>query len=292
MQLRGRKAAEKFKVNTNLPPVEPSKTATKENGLIKSYAVNTHQGISRNYNEDRVSVTLNITKNEIKSHFFAVYDGHGGTRCCDFLKDHLHELIINNEHFPSDPKKAIGDSIIECENLFVEYGQKKYEQTGKVEKSGSCAIVVMTIGLECYVANVGDSRAIVSTEGGKFAYNLNRDHKPTDKREQVRILSLGGKIYRTEMTKIQDNTINEPPLIGPLRVFPGKLSVTRTIGDIEAKSKQFGGIPECISIIPEIRKFKLTSKEDFILLCCDGIVEKMESVDIVRHVWKVLKEYK
>lgn len=30
-------------------------------------------------------------------------------------------------------------------------------------------------------------------------------------------------------------------IIGPLRVYPGKLSVTRTIGDIEAKDKELGG---------------------------------------------------
>lgn len=39
-------------------------------------------------------------------------------------------------------------------------------------------------------------------------------------------------------------------IIGPLRVFPGKLSVTRTIGDIEAKLPEFGGIANCISTEP------------------------------------------
>jgi ubiquinone/menaquinone biosynthesis C-methylase UbiE len=31
---------------------------------------------------------------------------------------------------------------------------------------------------------------------------LSRDHKPTDKKEQARVLKNGGKIYRTEMSKI------------------------------------------------------------------------------------------
>lgn len=73
-----------------MPLIDQSKASSKENGVIMSYAVNTHQGISRNYNEDRVSITLNINKNGVKSQFFAVYDGHGGANCCDYLKDSLH----------------------------------------------------------------------------------------------------------------------------------------------------------------------------------------------------------
>lgn len=61
-------------------------------------------------------------------------------------------------------------------------------------------------------------------------------------------------------------------IIGPLRIYPGKLSVSRTLGDIEAKHKEFGGITGVISAEADIRKFKISQKEDFILLCCDGIL--------------------
>ena len=44
---------------------------------------------------------------------------------------------------------------------------------------------------------------------------------------------------------------------GPLRVFPGRLSVSRTFGDIEAKLPRFGGNPNVIICEPEIRAFKL-----------------------------------
>lgn len=76
---------------------EDAKFASKSHGLITSYAANTHQGIQRNYNEDRVSIILNMTRPENKDaatwpkcSFFAIYDGHGGSSCADFLKDHLH----------------------------------------------------------------------------------------------------------------------------------------------------------------------------------------------------------
>jgi protein phosphatase 2C family protein 2/3 len=38
----------------------PAKFASKKNGVVVSYAANTHQGMVRNYNEDRVSIILNI----------------------------------------------------------------------------------------------------------------------------------------------------------------------------------------------------------------------------------------
>ena len=47
------------------------------------------------------------------------------------------------------------------------------------------------------MANVGDSRAVLSADSGKYAYNLSRDHKPTDTAEQRRIEQASGKIYKT-----------------------------------------------------------------------------------------------
>jgi protein phosphatase 2C family protein 2/3 len=61
-------------------------------------------------------------------------------------------------------------------------------------------------------------------------------------------------------------------IIGPQRVLPGRLSVSRTFGDLEAKLSAFGGNPAVVMAIPEIRSFKIeTSPEradqsDFIVM--------------------------
>jgi len=84
-----------------MPNHEPTKCSVKRNGVVKAYAANTNQGIVRNYNEDRVSIILNIMKpasrvNEEwpKCSFFGVYDGHGGVACADFLRDNLHQYVM------------------------------------------------------------------------------------------------------------------------------------------------------------------------------------------------------
>jgi protein phosphatase 2C family protein 2/3 len=47
----------------------------------------------------------------------------------------------------------------------------------------------------CYVANVGDSRAIMSVDGGEKILMLSKDHKPEDPDETHRIETHGGRIY-------------------------------------------------------------------------------------------------
>lgn len=155
----------------------------------------------REYNEDRVSIILNIVKplNYKGStwpniSFFGIYDGHGGNACSDYLRDNLHQLIIKDPNFPLYPNQAIINGFEQAEREFL---QEKAMSNGKlIEKSGSCAIVLLIIDETIYVANVGDSRAIISTDQGKIVYSLSKDHKPNCEEERRRIYSNGGKVYQ------------------------------------------------------------------------------------------------
>ena len=119
---------------------EPTKASQKKCGVIKSYAANTNQGIIRDYNEDRVSIILNILKPKSKQHltvewpqicFFGVFDGHGGAACADYLRDNLHNFVVQNENFPQFPQEAIISGFKECERNFlnlVESAQNRAQQ--------------------------------------------------------------------------------------------------------------------------------------------------------------------
>jgi len=283
-------------------------------GIIHAYSVITSCG-KRNYNEDRVSIIYNIPKpsNFVESKknpwpncsFFGLYDGHGGSKACDFLRDNLHKYIINDKYFPSNPQKAIANGFIMAEKIFF----KNY--TG-IDSSGSCALVVLIIENRVFIANVGDSRAILSAKNGNKFYALSRDHRPGDDKEYKRIIKAGGKIYKTEYEYDNANNANSnkdlsnksksknttnqhkkiSSFIGPLRVSPGKLSVSRTIGDIEAKEPKYGGNPNVIISIPEIRYFDNTDRNDFIVMMCDGIYEKLKNKDIIDCIWQEINKNK
>jgi hypothetical protein len=49
-----------------------------------------------------------------------------------------------------------------------------------------------------------------------------------------------------------DSEEEENPFVGPYRVYPGRLSVCRTFGDVEAKIPNLGGLPGCVTYEPEI----------------------------------------
>ena len=166
--------------------------------MVLAYAANTNQGIIRNYNEDRVSIILNILKppnrqqeDWPKCSFFGIYDGHGGSGCADFLRDNLHQFVIKEPSFPWNPNEAIRNGFAKAEKRFMEinYSEEKDEL---IDKSGSCAIVALIIGDTCFLANVGDSRALLSGHGGQKIYPLSRDHKPCDELERKRIIEGGG----------------------------------------------------------------------------------------------------
>jgi hypothetical protein len=87
-------------LNLNFKKFENSKFGARSNGYVVGYGANTNQGLIRNYNEDRVSIIVNVLKpnsriNEDwpKVSFFGIYDGHGGNKCADFLKENLHQYV-------------------------------------------------------------------------------------------------------------------------------------------------------------------------------------------------------
>jgi len=197
---------EQEQIDRFIASYHPAKFACKKNGVVSSYAANTHQGIVRNYNEDRVSIILNIIKPKFKQvdewprcSFFAVYDGHGGAACADYLRDQLHQLIVRDDNFPKNPKVAIENGIAEAERIFLEWAhQQSKPEEDYVERSGTCAIIVLIVSDMCYVANVGDSRAIMSVDGGEKILLLSKDHKPEDEEETRRGEENGGQIYQNK----------------------------------------------------------------------------------------------
>ena len=206
---------------------------------IISYGVNTYRGVIRNYNEDRVTILINALINKgntntkkylknLKISYFSIYDGHAGNKCCEFLKKFLHHYIFESEFFPLNPIKAIEDGFNICENKFMNliHSDNKY-----IDPSGSCALVLLILNDICYVANLGDSRALYSCNDGKKFFQVSRDHKPNDPIEKNRIYKAGGSIYKPTNNSPKKNIVNgdenlERMVKIPYRINPGRLAVS------------------------------------------------------------------
>ncbi len=77
--------------------------------------------------------------------------------------------------------------------------------------------------------------------------------------------------------------------LGPVRILPGRLSVSRAFGDIEAKVPSLGGNPKVLITTPEIKFFKICDRTDFLLIGSDGIYEKCSNEYLIRTVWSTMR---
>ena len=276
-------------------PLSPGKISAKSFGVIASYAANTNQGIVRDYNEDRVSVIINMNKPKYytsdspwpKISYFGVFDGHAGNKCAEYLRDNLLNYICNNNFFPDDIPNAIKYGFKKIDEDYL----KKYAFINNklIDNSGSCGLILLLIYNTIYIANVGDSRCIGSFKNGKIQKDITLDHKPNTPYEKERIIKNGGKIYQTQTPIEDDEAFKDKILVGPYRVFPGKLSVSRTVGDAEGKIEALGGNPNVIVPIPDVFSFDLEKDDvDFFILGCDGIYDQLYSKDIFKCAWMIL----
>ena len=277
---------------------DQSKTSKKSMGSIKSYGVNTYQGIVRNYNEDRVSIIINMNKpkNFLKKwpkiSFFGIYDGHGGEGCSEFLRDNLHKYICENDYFPENIPEAIKYGIEKAEYEFLNNYALSLNKEEINDRSGSCVLILLIVDTNIYIANVGDSRCLLSMDNGKKYIVVTNDHKPNSSNELIRIKNNGGNVYQSQtvINNLENAFLNGKILIGPYRVIPGRLSVCRTIGDAEAKIKKFGGNPNVIISTPDIFYYDLKKENlDFFILGCDGIYDQMSNKEILDLAWMILK---
>ena len=291
---------------------ETPKCSSKQVGPLKSFSYNTFQGLFKDYNEDRVSVCSLVKKPSStkmktwpKISYFGIFDGHGGEECSEFLKNNYMNYLVENANFPFDIKLSMIESFQKIEEDFFKLKCK--DNLDDSDKSGSCALVSVIFDNKVYIANIGDSRAIMSIGGGTKVRQLTADQKPDNVKEFERALKNGSKIYLDDnddpdrdeskiefikdkaelekMKEIKENSTEEKIF----RVFPSDLAVMRTIGDIKAKKKEFGGIPGTIINIPEVYIFDINSSDDFIVMGCDGIFDDLSNQEIVNAAWTVFK---
>ncbi|KAI3731278.1 hypothetical protein L1987_62466 [Smallanthus sonchifolius] len=227
--------------------------------------------------EDEVSVKTDLCRPEINRfrpvHFFSVFDGHGGRQVSALCKEHMH-VIMEEELMRV---KVNGDESINgvgrCVELWRSAINRSFERMdemalrlclcGGVGGSsdmcrccqltsfmGSTAVVSVVTKEYMFVANCGDSRAVLCRNGRPV--HLSVDHKPDREDEQARIEGHGGRIMFSNGARVE-----------------GILAVSRAIGDRLLK--------QWVTSEPEISITKREAVDEFLILGSDGLWDVLSS---------------
>ncbi|XP_071901328.1 protein phosphatase 2C 16-like isoform X2 [Coffea arabica] len=233
---------------------------------------------------DRVGDGISQTLSHLTSHFFGVYDGHGGSQVANYCRDRIHVALA--EELKDTKDDLVKESLIDTrqmqwEKVFTTCFLKVDDEVGgKVSQNmspenvdssnyasepvapetvGSTAVVAILCSSHIIVANCGDSRAVLYR--GKEAVVLSIDHKPNREDEYARIEASGGKV-------IQWNGH---------RVF-GVLAMSRSIGDRYLKP--------WIIPTPEVMFLPRAREDECLVLASDGLWDVMtneEACEVARR---------
>lgn len=181
---------------------------------------------------------------------FCIFDGHGGRQ----VSDHCAE------RFPAEMKKELMKNPADLTKPIQDVFSKIDAELRLLDADGcgstACCCVVRKEGNSnvLYVANLGDTRAVLS-KGGQ-AERLSVDHK-CDNQEEVKRIKGGGGI------------------ILDMRVG-GVLAVTRAFGDHSLRRSG-------LSAEPHIVKHTLRPVDKFLVIASDGIWDELSDQDAVNY---------
>jgi protein phosphatase 1L len=133
--------------------------------------------------EDFYETRIDGVEGEIVG-LFGVFDGHGGARAAEYVKQNLFSNLIRHPKFISDTTAAIADAYNQTDSEFLK------SENSQNRDAGSTASTAILVGDRLLVANVGDSRAVICRGGNAIA--VSRDHKPDQSDERQRIEDAGG----------------------------------------------------------------------------------------------------
>ncbi|XP_059389685.1 integrin-linked kinase-associated serine/threonine phosphatase 2C isoform X2 [Carassius carassius] len=204
--------------------------------------------------------------------YFAVFDGHGGARASQFAAENLHQTLLSKfpkgdvENLEKLVRKCLLDTFRQTDEDFL----KKASSQKPAWKDGSTATCMLVVDDVLYVANLGDSRAVLcrleqAEDSGKrkcVTLALSKEHNPTIYEERMRIQRAGGSV--------RDG-----------RVL-GVLEVSRSIGD--GQYKRCGVIST-----PDLRRCQLSRHDKFVLLACDGLFKVFSADEALQFVLNILE---
>ncbi|KFK36954.1 hypothetical protein AALP_AA4G194000 [Arabis alpina] len=199
-------------------------------------------------------------------HLFAIFDGHRGAAAAEFSAHFLPGLIQSSSS--TSAGEALSQAFVRTDLAF-RHELDSHRQSKRVSQKdwhpGCTAIASLLVDNKLFVANVGDSRAILCRAGHPFA--LSKAHLATCIEERNRVIGEGGRIEW---------------LVDTWRVAPAGLQVTRSIGDDDLKP--------AVTAEPEISETILSADDEFLVMASDGLWDVVNDEEVINIIRDTVKE--
>uniref|UniRef100_A0A0M3ILR1 PPM-type phosphatase domain-containing protein n=1 Tax=Ascaris lumbricoides TaxID=6252 RepID=A0A0M3ILR1_ASCLU len=215
--------------------------------------------------------------------FFAVFDGHAGTKAAQHSAENILKTLLATAQFrkvvqkmsekpgimDEETRKLLAEGI---KSGFLNLDAKmleRNEQGEDNERSGTTAICAIVTPTHIFLANLGDSRAVLSRRD-QVAFGT-EDHKPFVPKERDRIVNAGGSVM--------------------IQRVNGSLAVSRALGDFEYKAVPGLNVTQqLVSPEPDVYTIPRNPEVDeFLLLACDGIYDVMDNAELCDFVQSRLR---
>ncbi|KAI4381797.1 hypothetical protein MLD38_007836 [Melastoma candidum] len=224
--------------------------------------------------------------------FVGVYDGHGGPETSRFINDNLFQ---NLKRFSTEQQSMSVDVIRKAyqatEEGFFNVVAKQWSMKPQIAAVGSCCLVGVISGGTLYIANLGDSRAVlgrlVKATGEVLAIQLSAEH------------NVGIEAVRQEMHSAHPEDSQIVVLKHNVWRVKGLIQVSRSIGDVYLKKPEYNREPlyakfrlrepfrrPILSSDPAVSTHDLQPHDQFVIFASDGLWEHLsnqEAVDIVQN---------
>nr|XP_036675275.1 protein phosphatase 1B [Drosophila suzukii] len=234
---------------------ETEKHVEEGSGNNLRYCVSSMQGW-RLEMEDTHSAVCKLKDDFELWSYFAVFDGHASDRISEYCAKHLLKTIMKSEGF----SKLRYEAGIREGFLRLDEDMRKLFQD---KPGGSTAVCVFLSPDKMYLANCGDSRAVISRNG--IAAINTVDHKPFAPKERERIQNAGGSVM--------------------IKRVNGTLAVSRALGDYDFKNDSSRSpVDQLVSPEPDIIVCERSEQDEFIVIACDGIWDVMSSTEVCEFI--------
>ena len=250
--------------------------------------------------------------------YFAIYDGRNGKEASEFLFQNLHYKIrdgmnkispdilrLFTQHVTLEPTSLdekedgkVSDRnseideliIIMIKNVFFDIDRRFLFLSQRHQgHQGSSAIVTIIMGDRVFAINIGDSNILLSRNFQAFP--LSKQHFPLRKDEMLRIESCpGGFIAHNCVQGLLP--VSRGIGYGDMKKYlcvniDGDSNESKMFSTLTRQSMKIDSSASLILCEPEIEVQRLESRDQFLVLCCNGLLGVFKRpqvlIDLVKY---------